>query len=253
MENPSCARPLPRCHFPPCPDRPPCRRAPAPRPAAAAAARDEIVDCGVFLMRYAGSLPSHDPRCTTCAGRRALVPDVASTAPTHAGPLARSVDGVRSTFARYGLLDARVRFLKGFFHETLGPAIERGERRRRRAGERPSPTPTPQPPRRRGDRPPRAHPPRRGHLREHDNGRRAALPPPVARCGLRRGGGGAPTRPRRPMTPPRARAGGIVIVDDYGSFVDCARAIDEYRTKHGITAPLRKVPGDAFAVFWVKE
>lgn len=44
-----------------------------------------------------------------------------------------------------------------------------------------------------------------------------------------------------------------MIVDDYGSFVECARAIDEYRQRHGIKAQMRPVPNDSFAVYWVKE
>lgn len=54
-------------------------------------------------------------------------------------------------------------------------------------------------------------------------------------------------------SPPRAHAGGIVIVDDYGSFAECARAIDEYRKRYGITAKLCPVRNDSFAVYWVKE
>ena len=39
---------------------------------------------------------------------------------------------------------------------------------------------------------------------------------------------------------PRLSPGGVVLIDDYGSFAGCAVAVDEYRAGHNITAPLRK-------------
>jgi len=49
---------------------------------------------------------------------------------------------------------------------------------------------------------------------------------------------------------PRLSVGGFLIVDDYGLPTGCARAVDEYRTLHGIAAPLQRV--DHQAVFWCK-
>lgn len=49
---------------------------------------------------------------------------------------------------------------------------------------------------------------------------------------------------------PRVSPGGFVIVDDYGLPTGCARAIDEYRARHGIDAPLNAVGGQA--VWWRK-
>jgi hypothetical protein len=49
---------------------------------------------------------------------------------------------------------------------------------------------------------------------------------------------------------PRLSAGGHLIVDDYGLPTDCARAVDEFRARHGIDAPLRAV--DHQAVYWSK-
>jgi O-methyltransferase len=43
-------------------------------------------------------------------------------------------------------------------------------------------------------------------------------------------------------------AGGYLIVDDYGSFEGCRRAVDEFRAEHGITEPLHEV--DSTCVRW---
>ncbi len=54
---------------------------------------------------------------------------------------------------------------------------------------------------------------------------------------------------------PLLRPGGVVYVDDYGSFPGCALAIDEYRRAHGITAPLHSVDegnGRFEAIYWQK-
>jgi hypothetical protein len=34
---------------------------------------------------------------------------------------------------------------------------------------------------------------------------------------------------------------GHLVIDDYGSFADCQRAVDEFRAEHGITEPLEQV------------
>jgi hypothetical protein len=44
--------------------------------------------------------------------------------------------------------------------------------------------------------------------------------------------------------------GGYLIVDDYESFADCRRAIEKYRSEHGIHEPLHRI--DNMAVFWRK-
>jgi O-methyltransferase len=49
---------------------------------------------------------------------------------------------------------------------------------------------------------------------------------------------------------PLLSPGGFVIVDDYGAFEPCRRAVGEYREKHSITAPLQKV--DWTGVWWRK-
>jgi hypothetical protein len=47
---------------------------------------------------------------------------------------------------------------------------------------------------------------------------------------------------------PGLSAGGYLIVDDYGSFDACRRAVDEYREEHGIAEPIEKV--DSTCVRW---
>ena len=44
--------------------------------------------------------------------------------------------------------------------------------------------------------------------------------------------------------------GGFCIVDDYGAYVDCQRAIEEFRTARGITDPI--IPIDSFGAYWRK-
>jgi O-methyltransferase len=50
---------------------------------------------------------------------------------------------------------------------------------------------------------------------------------------------------------PGLSAGGYVIVDDYGLLEECRRAVDEYRSQHGITEPIEKV--DWTAIRWRRE
>ena len=47
---------------------------------------------------------------------------------------------------------------------------------------------------------------------------------------------------------PKLQPGGFCIIDDYYSFVDCARAVDEYRAKHGITAEMHRI--DNMSLYW---
>jgi O-methyltransferase len=42
--------------------------------------------------------------------------------------------------------------------------------------------------------------------------------------------------------------GGFIVVDDYNAFVPCRRAVDEFRTAHGIVEPIRRI--DRMAVYW---
>ena len=49
---------------------------------------------------------------------------------------------------------------------------------------------------------------------------------------------------------PKLSPGGFVIVDDYYSYKECAKAVDEYREQHGITEPLMRI--DRLSCYWRK-
>ncbi len=50
---------------------------------------------------------------------------------------------------------------------------------------------------------------------------------------------------------PKLSVGGYCIVDDYHAFPGCKRAIEDYRTQHGIQTALQ--PIDNLAIYWQKE
>lgn len=49
----------------------------------------------------------------------------------------------------------------------------------------------------------------------------------------------------------KVEPGGFVIIDDYGDFEPCRRAVDEFRTAHDIRAPLERI--DWAGSFWRKQ
>ena len=51
---------------------------------------------------------------------------------------------------------------------------------------------------------------------------------------------------------PKLSPGGFAIIDDYGedAWTDCRKAVDEYRSAHGVTAPMTAV--DSKCVYWRK-
>lgn len=102
---------------------------------------------------------------------------------------------VEANFARYDLLDAQVRFLPGWFEDTLASA-------------------------------------------------------PIARIAVLRLDGDMYGSTWEALTSlyDRVSPGGYVIVDDYGAVPGCAAAIDDFRARHAITAPLR--PIDWTGRFW---
>jgi macrocin-O-methyltransferase TylF-like protien len=104
---------------------------------------------------------------------------------------------VRDLFARYGLLDEQVRFLKGWFKDSLGAACI-GSLALMRVD---------------------------GDLYESTRDALSALYPKVSE-------------------------GGFVIIDDYNAIPACRQAVDDYRRRNGISAPLERI--DWTGVFWQK-
>jgi len=53
----------------------------------------------------------------------------------------------------------------------------------------------------------------------------------------------------------RVMSGGIVYVDDYGSFAGCKAAVDEFRSEHGIESPMHEVDegGRRFEAVWWRK
>ena len=50
---------------------------------------------------------------------------------------------------------------------------------------------------------------------------------------------------------PGLAVGGYLVLDDYGSFPECRRAVDEFREQHGITEPIERI--DPTGVRWRRE
>lgn len=48
----------------------------------------------------------------------------------------------------------------------------------------------------------------------------------------------------------KVSSGGFVIIDDYGAFPPCRKAVDEFRGRNGITAPLHRI--DWTGAYWRK-
>lgn len=110
--------------------------------------------------------------------------------------LAVSEKQVRENFRRYGLLDERVVFVKGFFKDTLhkldGPfALIRLD----------------------------------GDMYESTMNALEALYPKLS-------------------------PGGFVVIDDYGLLANCRQAVDDYRARHDIEAPITQI--DRSGVWWRK-
>jgi len=112
--------------------------------------------------------------------------------------LAVSLEEVQGLFERYGLLDERVRFLKGWFKDTLpGAPIEELALLRLD-----------------------------GDLYESTMDALSALYDKVV-------------------------PGGFILVDDYGDFEACRKAVDEFRAARGIRDPIENA--DWSGVYWRKS
>jgi O-methyltransferase len=60
-----------------------------------------------------------------------------------------------------------------------------------------------------------------------------------------------PTRIALQSLYPGLAPGGYLVLDDYGSFPECRRAVDEFRNEHGITEPIERI--DPTGVRWRRE
>ena len=111
--------------------------------------------------------------------------------------LAVSLEEVKEIFRRYGLLDDRVEFLKGWFKETLPHA-------------------------------------------------------PIGKIALARLDGDLyeSTMDSLNALYHKIEPGGYLIIDDYGDFEPCRRAVDEFRDKFRISVPIETI--DWSGVFWRK-
>jgi O-methyltransferase len=112
--------------------------------------------------------------------------------------LAVSLEQVRANLDRYGLLDDQVKFLKGWFKDTLPGA-------------------------------------------------------PIERLAVVRLDGDMyeSTITAIEALYPKLQPGGFLIVDDYGAVPACKRAIEDYRTRCGITDPIETI--DWTGVYWRKS
>ena len=52
---------------------------------------------------------------------------------------------------------------------------------------------------------------------------------------------GGPPQAVIPDPCPRLRAGGVLILDDYGSFDGARKAVDQYLAEHGLTPFLHRI------------
>jgi O-methyltransferase len=109
--------------------------------------------------------------------------------------LAVSLDEVKANFARYGLLDDRVRFIKGWFKDTLPGA-------------------------------------------------------PVQKLAILRVDADMYESTWQALTYlyPKLSVGGYCIIDDYGAFSACARAVEDFRKAHNIASELKRI--DWTGVYW---
>ncbi len=117
---------------------------------------------------------------------------------SHVEHLAVSLDQVRANFARFDLLDDHVKFLKGWFCDTLPVA-------------------------------------------------------PIENLALLRLDGDlySSTMDALEALYPKVSPGGYVIVDDYGSWPECKRAVDEYLSRRGVRADIKAV--DYSGAYWRVE
>lgn len=112
--------------------------------------------------------------------------------------LSINFDYVKNLFHRYHLLDGQVKFIQGWFHESLPKSS-------------------------------------------------------ITCLSLIRLDGDyyESTAPVLEFAYPKLSQGGYIIIDDYGLFIGCRRAVDEYRLKYNINTEMHWV--DEYTVYWQKE
>ena len=109
-----------------------------------------------------------------------------------------TMDDVKANFERYDMLDENVKFLKGWFKDTLHKA-------------------------------------------------------PIEQIAVARLDGDMYESTMDALVPlyPKISKGGFIIIDDYGAIPACAKAVHDYRDKHGITDEIHQV--DWSGVYWQKS
>ncbi len=112
--------------------------------------------------------------------------------------LAIPLEQVKHNFEKYGLLDEQVKFLKGWFKNTLPTA-------------------------------------------------------PIKKLAVLRLDGDMyeSTMDGLVNLYPKLSKGGYIIIDDWGAIPACKRAVDDYRTQHGIIEEIKKI--DWTGVYWKRE
>jgi O-methyltransferase len=112
--------------------------------------------------------------------------------------LAVGLDEVKANFARYGLLDDQVRFLVGWFKDTLYEA-------------------------------------------------------PIEKIALLRLDGDLYESTWQGLDAlyPKLSEGGACVIDDYGCFEPCRRAVEDYRALHSISDPIHTI--DWTGSYWIKS
>lgn len=115
----------------------------------------------------------------------------------HSDVLGVSLSEVQSNFSRYGLLDDQVKFLEGWFKDTLPSAG-------------------------------------------------------IGQLAILRLDGDMYGSTMDSLTSlySRLSSGGYAIVDDYGAVPACRKAVDDFRSRHGINEPIKEI--DWTGVFWQK-
>jgi O-methyltransferase len=128
-------------------------------------------------------------------------PDFAADADSklhEAAALAVGIDTVKANFLKYDMLSDRVRFIKGWFSDTLKNA-------------------------------------------------------PVDRLALLRADGDmySSTTDILSALYGKVSEGGFIVIDDYGAIAACRKAVDEFRSREGISTPLKSI--DWTGVYWRKS